>query len=67
MGFLNLVEQDDRVRVPPYCLRQLTALIVTDIARRSADQSRHRVLLRSHITAHVSAKPSEVLYLAVPL
>lgn len=54
MGFLDLVEQDYGVGVPPHCLRQLPALIVTDVAGRRANQPCHRVLLRSHITPHIS-------------
>jgi hypothetical protein len=35
--FLDLVEQDHRVRLPPYGFGQISALLVADIARRRAD------------------------------
>jgi hypothetical protein len=38
---LDLVEQDDRVGPPPDGLGQLAALLVSDVARRGADQPRH--------------------------
>ena len=51
MRLFDLVEQDHRVRPPPHRLGQLAALVVTDVARRRADQPRHRVLL--HVLGHV--------------
>ena len=50
---LDLVEQDDRVRVPLHLLGELPALLVADVARRRADQLRNRVLL--HVLRHVEA------------
>ena len=38
MRLFDLVEQDDRVRLPPDSLRKLAAFIVADISRRRADQ-----------------------------
>src|SRR5688572_25753633 len=53
MRFLDLVEQDDRVRAAPNCLAELTTLLETDISWRSTDQPRHGVLL--HVLRHVDA------------
>ena len=50
---LDLVEQDDRVRVALDLLGELTALFVPDVAGRRADQLRDRVLL--HVLGHVEA------------
>ena len=50
---LHLVEQHDRVRPATDRLRELAALVVADVARGSADEARHRVLL--HVLAHVDA------------
>ena len=51
MGLLDLVEQDDGVRTPAHCLRELAALVVADVAGRRAQQSCHRMLLG--VLAHV--------------
>ena len=39
VGFLYLVEQYDGVGMAAHPLRQLSTLLIADIARRSADQS----------------------------
>src|SRR5918993_1271836 len=43
VGLLDLVEEDDRVGSPADLLRELSRLFVADVARRRADQARHRV------------------------
>ena len=53
MRLLDLVEQDDRVRVALHLLGELPALLVADVSGRRADQLRHRVLL--HVLRHVEA------------
>ncbi len=53
MRFLDLVEQHDRVRLAAHGFREITALLVADVARRRADQPRHGVLL--HELRHVDA------------
>ena len=50
---LDLVEQHHRVRPAAHRLGELAALVVADVARRRADEARHRVLL--HVLAHVDA------------
>ena len=50
---LDLVEQHDAVRVLVDRVGELAALIEADVARRRADQPRHRVLL--HVLGHVEA------------
>ena len=50
---LDLVEEDDRVRAAAHRFRQLAALVVADVAGRSADEARHRVPLL--VLAHVDA------------
>ena len=42
---LDLVEQHDRERLAAHLLGELAALFVADVARRRAEQPRHRVLL----------------------
>ena len=49
--FFDLVEQEHRVRVLAHVFDQLAALVVAHVARRRADQARHRVLF--HVLAHV--------------
>src|SRR5262249_28817532 len=49
--FLDLVEEDDRVRLAPHGLGELAALVVADVAGRRADEPRDRVLL--HVLGHV--------------
>ncbi len=44
-GLLDLVDEDDRVRLPPDVLGELATLVVTDVARRSTDETGDRVLL----------------------
>ena len=51
MGFLYLVEEHHRVGFPPDGLGELSALVVADVSRRSADESADGVLLL--ILAHV--------------
>src|SRR2546422_6116600 len=51
MRFLDLVEQDDRVRPAPDRFRQLATLFVADVSRRRANQSRDSVPL--HVLRHV--------------
>src|SRR4051794_32790102 len=53
VGLLDLVEEQHAVRLAAHRLRQLAALVVADVARRRADQSRHGVLL--HVLRHVDA------------
>lgn len=59
VGFFRLVQQDDRVGVPPHGLRQLPTLIVADVARRCADQPCHCVLLHINITSCQRIKNAE--------
>ena len=53
MRLLDLVEQDDRVRLAADGLRQRARILVADVARRRADEPRHGELL--HVLAHVDA------------
>ena len=53
VGFFHFVEKDDGIRMATDGFGQLSALIVSDIARRRADEPRHGVLL--HVFAHVEA------------
>ncbi len=53
MGFLDLVEQHDGMRVLRDGFGQQAALVETDVARRCADQSRCRVPF--HVFGHVEA------------
>ena len=53
MRLLDLVEEDHRVGLAAHLLGELPALFVADIARRRADEPRHRVLL--HVLRHVDA------------
>jgi hypothetical protein len=48
---LDLVEEDDRVRLAAHGLGELAAFVVADVTRRRADEARHRVLL--HVLRHV--------------
>ena len=48
---LDFVEQDQRIGPPPHPLGEVAALLVADIARRSADQAGHRVPL--HELRHI--------------
>ncbi|CAM2150949.1 hypothetical protein PT2222_250042 [Paraburkholderia tropica] len=50
---LDFVEQDHAIRLAAHGLGQITAFLVTDVARRRADQTRDAVLL--HEFAHVDA------------
>ena len=43
MSLLDLVEEDDRIRATADLLRQLTGLVVADVAGRGTDETRHRV------------------------
>ena len=51
VGFLDFVEQNQGVRSAAHPLGELAALLVADVARRGADQARHRVLF--HVFGHV--------------
>src|SRR5829696_1054731 len=51
VGFLDLVEEDDRVRTAPDLLSELAALVVADVARGRADQTGDGVAL--HVLGHV--------------
>src|SRR6266540_3777559 len=51
VGFLDLVQEDDRVGTAPDGLAQLPALLEADVTGRRADQARDRVLL--HVLGHV--------------
>ena len=53
MGFLDLIQQDHRVRMPLDFFRQLATFLVTDISGGRADQLRDRMLL--HVLGHVKA------------
>jgi len=53
MRLLDLVEQHDLIWPAPHRFGERAALVVTDIARRRADQPRHRMLL--HVLGHVEA------------
>ncbi len=53
MGFLGFVEENHRIRPTADGLRQVTALIVSDVAGWSPDQARHRVAF--HVLGHVDA------------
>ncbi len=55
MRLLDLVEEGDhRIGAPPHGLRQLTALLIADIARRRADETGDGELLPvlAHVDAH---------------
>ena len=54
MRLLDLIQQDDGIGPAPYRFGQVTALFVTDVARRRTDQACHRVFLHElgHIDAH---------------
>ena len=51
MGFLDFVEQDDRVGLTPYGLGQLSAFVIPHVSRRGSDKPADAVLLL--ILAHV--------------
>src|SRR3954454_8879557 len=57
MGLLDLVEQDHRVGPAAYRFRELAALVVADVSRRRADETRNAVLLAvlAHVDAHHGA------------
>jgi hypothetical protein len=42
MRLFDLVEQQGRVGTPAHSLGELTGVLVADVARRHADQARHR-------------------------
>ena len=51
MRLLDLVEQDDRIRMLTHGVDEQAALLEPDVARGRANQARHRMLL--HVLAHV--------------
>ena len=53
MGFLDFVQQDDRIGLSADFFGQLTAFFVAHIARRGTDQTRNGKFL--HVFAHVDA------------
>ena len=53
MRLFDLVEEHDLVGPAPHSFRQRAALLVSDIARRRADQARNRMLF--HVFRHVDA------------
>ena len=53
MRLFQLVQKDKRIRLAPYLLGKLSALPVSDVARRSADQPRDGELF--HIFRHINA------------
>src|SRR5699024_5343312 len=53
MGLLDLIQQDDRVRLPAHGFRQLAALVVAHIAGRCPYQTADAVAL--HIFTHIDA------------
>src|SRR5690348_10116203 len=52
VSLLDLVEQDHTVRLAPYRLGELAALLIADVARRGADEPGRRVTL--HELGHVN-------------
>ncbi len=52
MGFLDLIEQHDRVRFSAHRLGELTALVIANVAGRGADQTGHGEFL--HILRHIN-------------
>jgi hypothetical protein len=54
MRFLDLIEEHHQIRPAPHRLGELPTFFLTYIARRSADQARHRMalLVFRHIDAH---------------
>ena len=60
MRLLDFVEQNDRIRIALHALRQLAALLITDIAGGRTDQLGHRMLL--HKLRHVEA--DQILFAA---
>ena len=53
MRFLNLIEQNYRVRFSSDCLGQLTTFLVAYISRRRSDQTGYGVFL--HILTHIDS------------
>mmetsp|Transcript_23680 Transcript_23680/g.52911 ORF Transcript_23680/g.52911 Transcript_23680/m.52911 type:complete len:397 (+) Transcript_23680:3-1193(+) len=51
--FLHLIEEQDRVRTPPHRVRELSPLVVPNVARRGAQEAGHSVLL--HVLGHVDS------------
>ena len=51
VGLLDLVEEHHGERLAAHGLGELAAFVVADVARRRADEARHRVLL--HVLRHV--------------
>ena len=51
MGFLHLVQQDHRIGLAPYGLRELAPFLVTHVAGRRANESGYGMAL--HIFRHV--------------
>ena len=49
--FLNLIEEDNGIRFAPYCLGQLTALVISDISWRRSDQTGNGMFL--HVFTHI--------------
>ena len=54
MSFLDLIQQQERMRMLSNFLRKNASLLITYIACRSADQLRHGMLLR--IFAHIKTQ-----------
>ena len=53
MCFLNFIKKQNRIGFSPDGFGQVTALIISDISRRSPDQTGHRVFF--HILGHIDA------------
>ena len=53
MGLFDLIQQDHRVRLAAHRFGQITALLITDITWRCADQTSNGVLL--HELGHIDA------------
>ena len=53
MRFFNLIQQNNRIRPAAHPLRQLTGVIIADIARRRSNQLRRRMLF--HKLRHIKA------------
>ena len=54
MSLFDLVKEHNGVRLSAHSLRQLTTLVVTHVARRRTNQTRHAVLLL--ILTHIDTR-----------
>src|SRR5699024_12108178 len=58
MGLLHFIQKDDGIRLPADGFCQLSALFVSDVARRGSDQSGHGMFF--HVLTHVD--PDHMLF-----